>query len=106
MTETAVSTLDPSKVAPDEVDALLLTIAAEQARLAALQTALVARLKNRSFEAAPYEQGNDDCLDIREAAKLLRMSPSWLYRHAARLPFARRVGRRTLRFSAAGIRKY
>jgi predicted DNA-binding transcriptional regulator AlpA len=45
-------------------------------------------------------------VDVREAARLLAMSPGWVYRNAGRLPFTRRVGTRSLRFSVAGIRRY
>jgi excisionase family DNA binding protein len=49
---------------------------------------------------------SDETVDVDEAARLLGMSRSWVYRHARRLPFARRVGRRALRFSTSGIRRY
>lgn len=49
---------------------------------------------------------HDETVDVDEAARLLGMSRSWVYRHAGRLPFGRRVGRRALRFSTAGIRRY
>jgi predicted DNA-binding transcriptional regulator AlpA len=48
----------------------------------------------------------DATVDVDEAARLLGMSRSWVYRHASRLPFTRRVGRRALRFSTSGIRRY
>jgi predicted DNA-binding transcriptional regulator AlpA len=35
-------------------------------------------------------------LDIAEAAKRLGMSRDWLYRHASKLPFAVRIGRRVV----------
>ena len=40
------------------------------------------------------------------AAERLGMSVTWLYRNAAKLPFTRRIGGRTVRFSAAGIARY
>src|SRR5262245_5949014 len=55
---------------------------------------------------APSLSHSDETVDVDEAARLLGMSRSWVYRHAARLPFARRVGRRALRFSTSGIRRY
>ena len=50
--------------------------------------------------------GDDDLLTVAPAAKLLGMSPHWLYKNAAKLPFTRRVGPRALRFSAKAIRRY
>ncbi len=45
----------------------------------------------------------DDLLTVNEAAVLLRLSPRWFYRHAKTLPFARKLSRKVLRFSRAGI---
>lgn len=47
-----------------------------------------------------------DVVDAAEAARLLGMSTTWLYRNARSLPFTRRLGPRTLRFSVAGLHKY
>lgn len=48
----------------------------------------------------------DRLLEAEEAAKLLSVSEDWLYRHAKRLPFARKLGSKMLRFSSLGIQKY
>ena len=48
----------------------------------------------------------DRLLDAREAALLLSVSEDWLYRNAKKLPFARKLGPKMLRFSASGIQKY
>lgn len=50
--------------------------------------------------------GQDRLLDAEEAAKMLSMSTDWLYRNAKRLPFARKLGPKMLRFSSQGIQKY
>jgi excisionase family DNA binding protein len=50
-------------------------------------------------------QSPDGLLDVDEAAARLRMSRSYLYRHASRFPFVRHVGR-SLRFSSNGIENY
>ena len=47
----------------------------------------------------------DSLLEVPEAAARLGMSPDYLYRHAKKLPFTRRMGR-ALRFSSAGIDSY
>jgi predicted DNA-binding transcriptional regulator AlpA len=41
-----------------------------------------------------------------EAAKMLSMSTDWLYRHAKKLPFTRKLGPKMLRFSHQGILKW
>ena len=48
----------------------------------------------------------DRLLDAEEACKILSTSPDWLYRHANRLPFTRKLGPRMLRFSQQGIQKW
>ncbi len=47
-----------------------------------------------------------DLLTVAEAAALLRVSPRWLYRHAKTLPFARKLSRKVLRFSRAGLARW
>ncbi|MEE8494405.1 MAG: helix-turn-helix domain-containing protein [Nitrospirales bacterium] len=77
-------------------------------QLAALQSALSARLlmipPGNGGPEAP-EQG-DRLLPAEEAAALLGVTPRWLYRHAKRLPFSKRLSRKALRFSEAGIQKW
>jgi predicted DNA-binding transcriptional regulator AlpA len=45
-------------------------------------------------------------LDAKEAARLLSVSEDWLYLHAKRLPFARKLAPRVLRFSLQGLLKW
>ena len=48
----------------------------------------------------------DRLLEAEEAAKLLSVSTDWLYRHAKKLPFSRKLGPKILRFSSLGIQRY
>jgi predicted DNA-binding transcriptional regulator AlpA len=48
----------------------------------------------------------DRLLEAEDAAKLLRVSEDWLYRNAKKLPFARKLGPKMLRFSSLGIQRY
>lgn len=48
----------------------------------------------------------DQLLGVEEAARRLGVSTDWLYRNAAKLPFAVRLGPRQLRFSSRGIERY
>ncbi len=48
----------------------------------------------------------DRLLDAKEASKILCVGEDWLYRHASRLPFTRKLGPKMLRFSYQGIQKY
>ena len=48
----------------------------------------------------------DRMLTVQEAAAVLEVRPRWLYDRAGKLPFARKLGGRTLRFSEAGLRRW
>jgi predicted DNA-binding transcriptional regulator AlpA len=48
----------------------------------------------------------DRLLTPTEAAAVLNVTPRWLYRHAKRLPFTRRLSRKALRFSEAGLSRW
>lgn len=51
-------------------------------------------------------QKEDRLLTAEEAAPLLNVTRRWLYRHSRRLPFARRLSRKALRFSEVGIHRW
>jgi predicted DNA-binding transcriptional regulator AlpA len=65
----------------------------------------VVREEIQSLRADKDEQ-NDKLLDADEAAVLLSVSPDWLYRHARKLPFTRKLGPKMLRFDRQGILKW
>jgi len=48
----------------------------------------------------------DTLLSPEETAAIMGVTPRWLYRHAATLPFTRRISRKNLRFSEAGLRRW
>ena len=89
---------DPSRVATLPKDA----IPQLRGELAKLDTMLLARLMTPAIGA----NENDRLLDASEAAAKLGTSEDWVYRHAKSLPFAIRVGKKSLRFSEAGISRY
>ena len=41
---------------------------------------------------------NDRLLTVQESARMLAVSPDWLYRNAIKLPFTRKLGPKMLRF--------
>ena len=65
--------------------------------------AQVLRAEQPTPPAAPAESSPDHLLTVEEAAAVLGVSTRWLYSHAGRLPFARHLSRRALRFSEAGL---
>jgi len=66
----------------------------------------VVREELRTASIGNGHQEGDKLLDAREASKILSVSEDWLYRHAGKLPFTRKLGHKMLRFSYQGIQKY
>jgi predicted DNA-binding transcriptional regulator AlpA len=89
-----------SSLSPETALALL-------AQVAIVQAALVARLLTAQAEIgsrrAPSPDPPDRLLTPHQAAERLGVTSRWLYRHAPRLPFTRRLSRKVLRFSEAGL---
>ena len=52
------------------------------------------------------DQNGDRLLDAEAAAEILSVSKDWLYAHAGKLPFTRKLAPKMLRFSNLGIQKY
>jgi predicted DNA-binding transcriptional regulator AlpA len=48
----------------------------------------------------------DRLLDPEAAAEMLSVSEDWLYHHAKKFPFTRKLGPRLLRFSEQGILRW
>jgi predicted DNA-binding transcriptional regulator AlpA len=68
---------------------------------------LLRRIVREEITAIVKEMSEQDrLLDAEEAAKVLGVSPEWLYRNAKRLPFSNKLGHKMLRFSCIGIQKY
>ena len=63
-------------------------------------------VKEAVKEAMNGHRQEDRLLAAEEASRLLCVSEDWLYRHARRLPFSRKLGPKMLRFSSLGIQKY
>ena len=97
---------DPARAAEvptDAIPALLAQLAAEQARVSALETALAARLAD---EAAGTDGPHaDQLLTVEEAAAKLGTTRDWLRRHP-HLPFVVRLSPGQVRYSAKGIERF
>lgn len=89
-----------NEIPPEVIPALL-------AQLAALQSALTARLLALPLNnGQPEARAEDRLLSVEAAAERLGTSKDYLYRNAKRLPFTVHLGPRQLRFSARGIERY
>jgi predicted DNA-binding transcriptional regulator AlpA len=67
---------------------------------------LRAMIREEITRALGAHDGEEKLLDAHEAAKLMCVSTDWLYRHASKLPFTKRLGPKALRFSYQGIMKW
>ena len=72
----------------------------------ALAAILKPIVKEAVQEAINGHREEERLLDAEEAARILSVSADWLYRHAKRLPFTRKLGSKMLRFSYQGILKW
>ncbi len=68
------------------------------------------RLAVREEVRAALKEGgftfDDRLINVNEAAALLHVPKDWIYRHASRLPFTRRLGGKALRFSYRELQRW
>lgn len=76
------------------------------AQVAAIQATLAARVASIAQPGPARRQEDDRLISVEDAAARLGVTPRWLYRHAPRLPFARRLSRKALRFSELGLKRW
>jgi excisionase family DNA binding protein len=107
----ATPSLDQLADDPARAHALPLEIVmALSLRCATVQLTLAVRLTQALLVSRPGEPNgapqDDRLLTPQEVSAILNVPVRWLYRHAGRLPFTRRLGRKRLRFSEAGLRRH
>jgi hypothetical protein len=66
----------------------------------------IVRDQKEQEEKSQLTHGSEQMLMAKEAAALLACSTDYLYRNAKKLPFARRLAPKVLRFSRVGIVKW
>jgi len=91
--------IDPASIALGEIPAAL-------TMLASLQITLAARLVTAPAQPEAAPEDDDKWLTAQEVALALRKSVKWVYRRAARLPFARRLDNRSWVFSKKGLERW
>ena len=95
--------------AADTIRALADTAPVEElpAVAGALASALSAVLARSAAVVSPAPPKEPmELLDVDTAATRLGVAPSWLYRHAGKLPFTRKLSHRALRFDAKGLDRW
>lgn len=69
-------------------------------------TAIVKEAVGEAMKAGRNGSVEERLLDADEAAKILSVSPEWLYQNRKRLPFTRKLGHKLLRFSYVGMLRW
>lgn len=79
-------------------------------QLNALQDTLTTRLLQQPAvtikPATIHHREDDRLIDPEEAAQRLGVTVRWLYRHHKQLPFTRKLSRKSLKFSLAGLLRW
>jgi hypothetical protein len=90
-----------SKLSPDQLAVLA-------GRCATIQSAVQLAIITRTAAPTDHAAGNGSArtIDADEAARLLGKPRRWLFDHAKRLPFARRISRKTLMCDEAGLHRW
>ena len=88
-----------AEVKPDQIPAAI-------AQLAAAQSTLAARLMVAASQPAPRQDEETNWLSVEEAAAKVGRSPRWFYPNAKRLPFLKRLSRKVLLVSEAGMMRW
>lgn len=94
-----------AEVPLEQIPALVAEVASEQAALSAIQGVLTARLLVTP-SAHDSMTDSDRLLTAQEVAHLLGVTKRWVQRRARRLPFARRISVRSVRYSDAGLKRW
>jgi hypothetical protein len=82
-------------------------IPAAIAQLAAAQSTLAARMMTAATTAQSARHDEEtNWLSVEEAAAKIGRSPRWFYRNAKRLPFLKRLSRKVLLVSEAGMMRW
>ena len=105
----ASPTTDPRDLLASVASVPVEAIPALLGNLEQLKAALWARLNEPRSRQTGDPRGESDgsrYLKPEEAARVLGVSVRWLYRHHRQLPFARKLSRKTLRFSESGLRRW
>jgi excisionase family DNA binding protein len=89
---------------PEAIAALPMSL--KLALAASLHEAIGGERSQEKESSAAKDGAGHELLTINEAAALLRVTPRWLYRHARKLPFTRKLSRKVLRFSRVGLERW
>lgn len=114
MTHEPVPTFDQLNADPSQASRLSLSVlsalqaqcAAALARYAATQSLIAAAIFDKAYQATverPQQGTSDRTLDADQIAAALGRNRRWVFRHAKRLPFVRRISRKGLACSEAAL---
>ena len=67
---------------------------------------LADKIVQRMNGSKPAAETTEKLLTPDEAARLIGVDKKWLYRHSKQLPFIRRLSKKNVRFSDAGLKRW
>ena len=87
---------------------LLVQATADLASIQTLRDVLLVRIATASSITSTNQRTPDSekMLTVAEASQRLRRSRQWLYRNAERLPFVKRISRKSMLISEAGLERW
>jgi len=91
----------PADLIPKYISALATLLSRAEIAVGALTHRLPVVFEGKTVQT----ESGDRLLNVKEAAEKLSRSADWLYRHAAKLPFAVKNGR-SVQFSEQGIEQW
>jgi hypothetical protein len=100
------SLYEPLITIPDPAEIAITDIPATLAMLAATQVALTARLMAEPAATITATAPTAYDLDADAIARRLGRSRRWVFRNAQRLPFVRRISRKTIRGDESGLNRW
>ena len=95
---------EAARLSRGQLAATLTALAEELARLGSLRDAVMLRAVELASRPAPEDDGK--LLTATAAADRLGVTRDWIYTHAAKLPFTRRLDKGTLRFAENGLKRW
>jgi predicted DNA-binding transcriptional regulator AlpA len=107
----AVPTLAEVQADPGVLDRLPVDTLMDLRRLvgylvADVDAACWRRMASATGQQRSLDREQDKLLTAEEAAEIAGVKPSWLIRHAQKLPFTRKLSHKVVRYSEASLRKW
>jgi hypothetical protein len=98
--------MTPTPIIQDEAAIAAMSLDQKLALASALRESIAREHGPQGTGVAAEASGAEELLTVHEAAAMLKVTPRWLYRHAAKVPFSRKLSRKVLRFSRPALLRW